>query len=161
MGNDYVAFEGEMNSVKDYLEIEHLRFSDKFDYTIDYSEIENPEIIEVFPGLIQPFIENAIWHGVRALEKGKGLIRIRMTGTDNHKVTCIIDDDGIGRKRSGEMRSGYENHDSKGIAIVKERLQIISILRNTNYCLEISDLYHDKAETGTKVEIDIPCRVLQ
>jgi len=59
------------------------------------------------------------------------------------------------------MRSGYENHDSKGIAIVKERLQIISKLRNTNYNLEISDLYPDRIETGTKVEIDIPCRVLQ
>ncbi len=161
MGNDYVAFKGEISFVKDYLEIEHLRFGDKFDYTIDYSEVENPDIIEVFPGLIQPFIENAIWHGVRALEKRKGLIRIRMTGSDNHKLTCVVDDDGIGRKRSEDMRKGNENHESRGIAIVKERLYIISKLRNTNYNLEISDKYPGKSETGTKIEIDIPCRVLQ
>jgi Histidine kinase/Y_Y_Y domain/Two component regulator propeller len=158
MGNDYVPFFGEMGSIKDYLEIEHLRFGDKFDYEIDISAIGNPEQLVVFPGLIQPFIENAIWHGVRALEKRKAVIRIKLAGAENQKIRCTVDDDGIGREMSHEIRKNNENHQSKGITIVRERLQIISKLRGINYSLKISDLYPDRKQTGTRIEIDIPCK---
>jgi ligand-binding sensor domain-containing protein len=160
MGNDYVLFSGEMDSIKDYLEIEHLRFGDKFDYEVDYSEIGNPEQIAVFPGLIQPFVENAIWHGVRALENRKGLITIKLKVLNNLKIRCKVDDDGIGRKLSAEMRKNNENHNSKGIAIVKERLQIISKLRGVDYNLDIDDLYPDRKECGTRIIIDIPARLV-
>ncbi|MGD0583604.1 MAG: histidine kinase [Bacteroidales bacterium] len=161
MGNDYVPLTGEMSSMKDYLEIEHLRFGDKFDYVLEYPDIDISEMIAVFPGLIQPFVENAIWHGVRALDHRKGLIRITLSLIDDQKIRCTIDDDGIGRKMSEELRKNNENHHSKGIAIVRERLQIISKLRGVNYILEISDLYPGRKQTGTRIEIDIPCKVVQ
>jgi hypothetical protein len=161
MGSDYVSFEGEMNSIKDYLEIEHLRFGDKFDYKLDYSSIEDPDMLEVFPGLIQPFIENAIWHGVRALERRKGQIRISISGSDNQKMKFVIEDDGIGRKKSAELRKNSENHESRGIAIVTERLHIISKLRNINYCLEVSDMFPEREYTGTRIVIDIPVRLIR
>lgn len=159
MGNDYVPFSGEMDSIKDYLEIEHLRFGDKFEYELNYPETGDYDLLEVFPGLIQPFAENAIWHGVRALDDRKGIIKIRLFGADNQKIKCTIEDDGIGRKMSQELRKDNEKHNSKGINIVLERLQIISKLRDMNFGIEISDLYPDRKQTGTKIEIDIPARI--
>jgi streptogramin lyase len=158
MGSDFIPFHVEMDSIKDYLEIEHLRFGDKFDFVLDVRGADEIESLNVFPGLVQPFIENAIWHGVRALENRKGFIRIKMTMINKDKLTCIIEDDGIGREASGAMQKSSETHNSRGIGIVMERLQIISKMRGKNFGLEITDLYPGKKETGTRVKIDIPVK---
>jgi sensor histidine kinase YesM len=158
MGNEYVPFDGEMSSIKDYLEIESLRFGDKFQYELDYSEIPDPDLINVFPGLIQPFIENAIWHGVRALENRKAKITVRLSRKNNEMIGCTIEDDGIGRDHSRKLRGNQDNHQSRGISIVTERLQIISKIRGFNYNLRISDLNPILDECGTKIEIDIPSK---
>lgn len=160
MGSDYVSFSIEMNSVRDYLEIEHLRFGDKFDYILDISGVNEVETLEIFPGLIQPFIENAIWHGVRALNDRKGFIRIKVSMPVKEKLACIIEDDGIGRRASQEMSKNSVGHKSHGISIVLERLQIVSKLRSVSYGLEISDLYPGRNEPGTRVKIDIPVKQL-
>jgi LytS/YehU family sensor histidine kinase len=159
MGSDFIPFQVEMDSIKDYLEIEHLRFGDKFDFAVDVRGADEIEALNVFPGLVQPFIENAIWHGVRALENRKGFIRIKMTLINKEKLTCIIEDDGIGREASTAMHKGSEIHNSRGIGIVMERLQIISKMRGKNFGLEIADLYPGKKETGTRVKIDIPVKI--
>jgi len=158
MGSDYVPFNDELNSIRDYLNIEHLRFGDKFDFELTTHEVSDAAAIEIFPGLVQPFVENAIWHGIRALEKRKGKICIRFLSDGNDKINCIIEDDGIGRKVSMEKNLNRNNHKSKGISIVMERLDIISKLRRISYKLKIYDLYNDRAETGTRVEIDLPCK---
>jgi LytS/YehU family sensor histidine kinase len=158
MGSDFVKFSDEMNSVRDYLEIEHLRFGDKFEYIVDDRGVDEIENIQVFPGLIQPFIENAIWHGVRALTSRKGFIRIKVTRPVKTKLTCIIEDDGIGRTASKAMQKNSNGHKSRGIGIVMERLQIISKIRGVNYNLDITDLYPGKNEPGTRVRIDIPVK---
>jgi ligand-binding sensor domain-containing protein len=158
MGKDYVPLATELGSIRDYLDIEFLRFGDKFDYKVDTKDIEPVEALEVFPGLIQPFIENAIWHGVRALENRKACIRILLTELSENQVRAIIEDDGIGRWKTSEMRSGNNGHNSRGIEIVRERLQIISKLRGVNSMLEITDLHPEREECGTRVLIDIPVR---
>ena len=68
LGNDYIPFRSELDSIKDYLNIEHLRFGDKFDFELSVNKSNENSDFELFPGLVQPFIENAIWHGVRALD---------------------------------------------------------------------------------------------
>jgi ligand-binding sensor domain-containing protein len=156
MGNNFIPFDNEISSIEDYLRIEHLRFGDKFDYKIDTEEITDKPETEVCPGIVQPFIENAIWHGVRALENRKGFILIKFVPSANEGIKCFIEDDGVGRMASISKRENTENHRSRGISIVTERLQITSKLRKTNYKLEISDLYPEKPETGTRVEVDIP-----
>jgi LytS/YehU family sensor histidine kinase len=155
MGNNFIPFENEISSIEDYLRIEHLRFGDKFDYKIETEEVAGMEVKEVCPGIVQPFIENAIWHGVRALENRKGFIRISFIPAPDNGLKCIIEDDGVGRIFS-TSRSDNNNHKSRGISIVAERLQITSKLRKTNYKLEINDLYPGRSEPGTRVEVDIP-----
>jgi len=161
MGSNYISFENEISSLSDYLRIEHLRFGDKFDYSLDVSEIENKSELEVCPGMVQPLIENAIWHGVRILENRKGLIKIRYIPGGDEGIKCIIEDDGVGRDSSVRNKDKTINHKPKGIGIVSERLQITGKLRRTIYNLEITDLYTDRIETGTRVKIDIPARIVK
>ncbi len=155
--SDYIPFEKEAESIVEYLKIEHLRFGDKFDYTISM----NPDIphgqFEVSPGLVQPFVENAIWHGVRGLGKRKGTVKVKWNMI-NEKLTCTVEDDGIGRKNAEALKSKIDPRVSRGISIVSERLAIINKLRKSNYQILITDLYPDMQDTGTKVVIDIPVK---
>jgi LytS/YehU family sensor histidine kinase len=153
--SDFISLEREIESLEEYLKIEHLRFGDKFNYRI----ILDPEIqhgsYKVSPGLIQPFIENAIWHGVRGLEKRKGHVSVSFR-KEGEKLICIVEDDGIGRKQAENAKSKIEQKKSKGISLVTERLRIINSLHKRNYKIIISDLYPEKQDTGTMAVIEIP-----
>jgi LytS/YehU family sensor histidine kinase len=121
----------------------------------------NPEVtagqFRVSPGLVQPFVENAIWHGVRGLDWRKGNVTVTYS-IENEALTCTVEDDGIGRKKAEAMKSKIDQKVSKGISIVNERLNIINKLQKSNYQIIISDLYPEKEETGTRVIIDIPVK---
>ncbi|NLJ42643.1 MAG: histidine kinase [Bacteroidales bacterium] len=155
MNYSYITLEKEIESVEEYLKIEHLRFGDKFDYKVIVDENIKTEEIRVSPGLVQPFVENAIWHGVRGLEHRKGFISVKFY-FNNRKLICEIEDDGIGRKKSDEIRSLNDQKKSRGISIITERLRILSNLHNNNYQLIIKDLHPENIETGTWVLIDLP-----
>ena len=155
MDHDFITIEKEIESLRDYLKIEYLRFGDKFDYEIFVDPEIETEKYRVSSGLIQPFIENAIWHGIRGLEGRKGKITLKFARED-YKTVCIIEDDGTGRKKTEEMKSFDHEKESRGISIVNERLKIINKLLKGNYQVTISNLYPDRAETGTRVKIDLP-----
>ncbi len=155
MDHDFITIDKELESLRDYLKIEFLRFGDKFDYEIQVDPGIETDKCRVSSGLIQPFIENAIWHGLRGLESRKGKITLKFTRKDN-KTICIVEDDGIGRMKAEAMKSNSYVKESRGIAIVNERLNIINKLLKGSYKVTISDLYPERTETGTKVEIDLP-----
>jgi LytS/YehU family sensor histidine kinase len=155
MDHDFITIGKEIDSIRDYLKIEYLRFGDKFDYEIFVDPEIETEKYRVSSGLIQPFIENAIWHGLRGLERRKGKISVKFTREDS-KTVCIVEDDGIGRKKSEELKSENHEKESRGISIVNERLKIINKLLKGTYKVSLSDLYPDRIETGTRVEIDLP-----
>ena len=155
MNEDYVRLGAELDSVEEYLKIEHLRFGDKFDYTINIDPLINPDTVIVSPGLIQPFVENAIWHGVMGLVGRKGNITISLKKKDNN-ILCTVEDDGVGRLRSEAMKDRSLPRKSKGISLAMERLRIINNLRSVNYRIRITDLHPDLHDKGTRVEIDMP-----
>jgi LytS/YehU family sensor histidine kinase len=157
MNEDYVRLSAEMDSLEDYLEIEHLRFGDKFDYTLNIDPQIHPEALMVSPGFVQPFVENAIWHGVMALEERKGTITLNVTMKDK-TIICTVDDDGVGRARSEAMKDRTLHGKSRGIALAMERLRIINSLHASSCRIVISDLYPDRRETGTRVIIEIPVK---
>jgi LytS/YehU family sensor histidine kinase len=158
LSNDYIPLEKELESIQDYLNLEHLRFGDKFNYSLKFDQIKELQAITVFPGMVQPFIENAIWHGVRGLEYRMGLIRIEFSYKEPSVVQCVVEDDGIGRKQSELYKNQFSGKKSQGIGIVLERLKIINGIRNANLQVKIEDLYPDQNESGTKVTIDIPAQ---
>lgn len=155
MNYSYITLEKEFESVEEYLKIEYLRFGDKFDFKVLVDSDLRSDEIKVPPGMVQPFVENAIWHGVRGLEHRKGNISVKF-GLRDGRLVCEIEDDGIGRKRSNEMKSKIDQKKSRGISIIVERLRILSNLNNDNYKVVIDDLYPERAETGTRVVIDLP-----
>jgi sensor histidine kinase YesM len=152
---DFIPLETELESVNDYLRLEHLRFSDKFNFETEI-EINNVSQISVFPGLVQPFIENAIWHGVRGLEDRKGLIKVTFKPENSNMIRCIVEDDGIGRKQAEVYKNILPGRKSQGIRIVEERLKIISDIKKTLYNVVIDDINPGEQETGTRVVIDLP-----
>jgi ligand-binding sensor domain-containing protein/two-component sensor histidine kinase len=155
MNEDYVRLSVELDSLEEYLRIEHLRFGDKFDYLLEVDPSITPESVMVSPGFVQPFVENAIWHGVMGLDGRKGRITISLKMKDN-SIMCTVDDDGVGRVRSEAMKDRSLPRKSKGISLAMERLRIINSLRSANYRISISDLHPDLENTGTRVEIEMP-----
>ncbi len=155
MNEEYVRLSVEMGSLEDYMKIEHLRFGDKFDYAFEVDPEIRQEAVKVSPGLIQPFVENAIWHGVMGLEDRKGMIKIALQRKEG-KLVCVVEDDGVGRERSEAMKDKSLPKRSQGIALAVERLKIINNLQSTDHKIRITDVYPGRAETGTKVEIEIP-----
>ncbi|HEX2395329.1 MAG TPA: histidine kinase, partial [Bacteroidales bacterium] len=159
MSQEYIGLSDEIASLEDYLKLEFLRFGDKFNYTISFDQIQSPETWEVFPGMVQPFVENAIWHGVRGLQDRKGLINVIFF--ERGGIHCIITDDGVGRQLASKSVHYQEKKKSRGIGLIRERMQLINHLENKNYAIIIEDMYSDREECGTKIQIGIPSRMKQ
>ena len=154
---DFITLECEIQTIRDYLALEHLRFSDKFDFEIMIDENIDQVTTEIIPSLVQPFIENSIWHGLRYLEERKGYLSVRFEMENDARLVCYVEDDGIGRKLSVKLKSGEQKkRRSRGIAIVEERLAIINSFQKSRFMVQIANLFNDRDETGTKVRIEIP-----
>ena len=128
------------------------------DYFLNYEfNVEdgiNGESVELPPMLIQPYIENAVWHGLRYKES-KGRLAVRFTKSQN-EIAVEIEDDGIGRKKSAELKTTNQKlHNSTGLKNIKERLSIINKVYKSNYRVSIEDLPSD---AGTKVKIHLPIK---
>ena len=150
-----VILKDELEAIRLYLDLEKLRFTDTFDYSINYDDNININTIEIPPTVIQPFIENAILHGLRN-KKGKGSITLNIE-EKNRFIICEIIDDGIGREAS-RMQNSYRNLNRKsmGLNITNNRLQNISDAEGRSGSYVIEDLYEGQYTKGTKVIVKIP-----
>lgn len=159
--SDFIPLNKEIEAVSDYLKLENMRFSDKFDFEIEVSpnlEIEN---IEVAPTMLQPFIENSIWHGVRYLEGRKGKIVVRFGHLHEKFLLCLVEDDGIGRKLSSERKSiDQKKRRSRGISIIMERLAILNLMNKSNCRIMMEDLFREREESSTKITVELPVRLV-
>jgi ligand-binding sensor domain-containing protein len=156
---EFIPMDKELESLEDYFKLEHLRFGDKFDYSVEVDPSVNPMEIEISPTMVQPFAENAIWHGVRSLDGRKGFIRIRYREKHPDHLVCTIEDDGVGRKLSGERKTeDQRRRKSKGIGIIQQRLALINSIRGGHLKLTFEDAFPDRLETGTRVIIEIPVK---
>jgi tetratricopeptide (TPR) repeat protein len=148
---DFVPLQKEQEILSLYLKLEHYRFRDKFDYEITMDENVNPEAIQIPPMLIQPYIENAVWHGLRYKdEKGKLLLHFYRQNGD---LVAEITDNGIGRQRSAELKTeNQKKHNSTGLKNIEERLAIINKVYQVDYRVHIED----RNDNGTRVSIFLP-----
>jgi len=151
---DFIPFLKEQEILTLYLKLEHYRFRDKFDYEIKIDPTINADHIEVPPMLTQPYIENAVWHGLRYKDtKGRLSLSFRQEKDD---LVVEINDDGIGRKKSGELKTeNQKKHKSTGLKNINERLTIINHVYKTNYRVVVEDPLEG---TGTNVRIYLPTR---
>ncbi len=152
-----VTLENEINTLSTYLELESLRFDNKFSYeinvdpTICISETQIPTL------LIQPFVENAIWHGLMN-KTTTGKLTVEIFPVNNNSIKCIITDDGIGREKAAQIiKMKSEKHKSMGAKITEERLVLFNSLYNNKLKIHYNDLTDSSGNpSGTKVEIIIP-----
>lgn len=152
-----VTINEDIDSIKLYLELEKMRFDNKFDYTISIDRTIDADYDEIPPMLMQPYLENAILHGINPKE-GPGHISIEVESRSNY-IKCTITDDGVGREKAREVESlkPYGKHRSLGMKITKDRVRILNNMHNSNLSVNIIDLYGpDGKAIGTKVEIFIP-----
>ncbi|HEX5652149.1 MAG TPA: histidine kinase [Chitinophagaceae bacterium] len=150
-----ILLKDEIEMLKLYLDMEQLRFKNAFDYTISFSNSIDPETIYIPPLLLQPFCENAIWHGLMHKE-GRGHLDIIMSLRQN-QLKCIISDNGIGRVKAMEYKSrSGEMQKSLGLKITSERLALINEEKGVQTSYEIEDLVdNDGLPAGTKVILSI------
>jgi tetratricopeptide (TPR) repeat protein len=153
---EFITLEEELSTIENYLELQKIRFPEKFEYTIEVDETLDPESVLIPPMLAQPFIENAIEHGIKHKEtKGKIDVRFQMK---NGYIEVEVEDDGIGRQRAQEIlrrQDGYRK--SLATNITKNRIQIINKKLKGKIILEIKDLYfNDFKPAGLVVSIKIP-----
>lgn len=149
-----ISLENELNALKLYIELEALRFNEKFSYSIQLNNQLNPMSVGVPPMIIQPFVENAIWHGLlHKEESGKLEIQVERYGSG---LRCVITDNGVGRKKAKELNSKSVNKEkSYGMKITNDRLSMLNGDSQIS-TVEIVDLEDDQGNAlGTKVIVKI------
>jgi tetratricopeptide (TPR) repeat protein len=151
-----ITIHDELDALNLYLELECIRFKDKFDYKINVDEEIDPLLFKVPTMLIQPFVENSICHGLMPGE-GKGFIKIDLK-LERDYISCTIEDNGIGREAAQKRKTkSGNNHNSLGTQIVASRLDLVNALYSTSLKTIYTDLKNkDGDPEGTRVEIHIP-----
>lgn len=156
---DFVPLAAEINILELYIGLEHFRFREKFDFTFQVDEKIDKDAFEVPPMLIQPYIENAVWHGLRYKEE-KGILKVSFHLTEDHHIKVVIEDNGIGRKKSAELKTiNQKTGSSTGIKNTVNRIAIINEIYRKNIAIYIEDLFPDQADSGTRVTIKLPGRI--
>jgi tetratricopeptide (TPR) repeat protein len=154
--NELIPLSKEITTIKNYLELQKVRFTHKFDFLVSVDDHIDAENIFIPPMLAQPFIENAIEHGIKPMEtKGQININIQLR---NDILTIEIEDNGIGRKKAGELLQKQDkDHKSMAIDITRQRIEVINRKSKHPIRFEIEDLCHQNGDArGTRVVFDVP-----
>jgi len=154
--SETISIEKELETLRLYVLLESARFDNKFACVYNIAEDVNTSTIMIPPMLLQPFVENAIWHGLMQKE-GEGTITIEIKKQDEEFLNISIIDDGIGREKAAELKSKSATHKSHGLKVTSQRIEMMNRLNSTGAQLHIFDLKDDQGNaTGTKVELIIP-----
>ena len=150
---DFILLDKELQLLELYLKLEHSRFKDKFDYELVVDDAIEQSQFLIPPMLLQPYVENAVWHGLR-YKKEKGFLKVQLIKIDEETIQIEISDNGIGREKSKELKTDYQKkQQSKGMQNIKQRIAILNKMYKDKVDVFIEDLYDDKI--GTKVMLTL------
>ena len=151
---DFIPLQKEIDLIELYTKLEHFRFKDKFEYCINVDESINVEEFQIPPMLLQPYIENAVWHGLR-YKKEMGHLTITLAQKSRRELTITITDDGIGRHRSKALKTeNQQKQNSKGMGNIKKRVAILNEMYKDKVDVFIED-FQDSEDAGTKVVVTL------
>lgn len=154
--DNLTSLRDEIERLELYLKLEHMRFKDKFEYRINIDPALNLDLIKVPAMLVQPFLENSIWHGLLPRES-QGYVQIDIISKNGH-VEFMITDNGVGIDNSLKNKAGTDSHISKGMEITQNRIDLIK--KTTGKTVELRGPYQISADDpragGTRVEIILP-----
>ena len=149
-----VKLSDELNALRLYIEMEHRRNNQKFDYSITINDNVDADKIYIPPLLLQPYVENAIWHGLSQKEE-RGKLSVLIERKENALI-CIIDDDGIGRVKADEIKINKLQATSLGMNISSERIEWLQKDAGLRAAVEIRDKYTEGNADGTEVILTLP-----
>ena len=154
-----ISLDEEINTLNLYIELERLRFQNKFEFELKVDPNIYPETTYIPPMLVQPFAENAIKHGLKGLN-GNGLLKISFVKKDS-LIECTIEDNGIGREQANAMKENRnQDHQSLGMQVTRERIDAFKKEKKTESNFYIVDLKNEAGKaTGTKVNVLFPYEV--
>jgi two-component sensor histidine kinase len=155
--NRYIPLSEEIKLLSLYIELEQMRFKGKFQAHIEVDEDLDTHDKELPSILVQPFVENAINHGLFHKES-EGRLTIRFFEKANGTLVCIIEDNGVGREKAAQLKHGNaKTHKSRGMQIVDERLEVLKLVDTLNIAVRIEDLRDEAgAACGTRIVIEVP-----
>lgn len=146
---DFIPLSSEIELLKKYTMLEHFRFKDKFEYTFTVAPNLDIDNFEIPPMLLQPYVENAVWHGLRYKEE-KGHLHIEFSQQDSETAIVTVSDDGVGRTRSASMKTDHQKKQkSKGMGNIKKRIGILNEMYDDRVDVTVQDVF-DTGE-GTRV----------
>lgn len=156
--SEKVTLANELAALELYMKFEQLRFEDKLRYDIELDDDIDMQFIKIPPLLIQPYIENAIWHGLMHRPSG-GKVTVRIKQIQENLLHIEVEDDGIGRAAAAELKSkSAMRKKSFGMTITSERIQLVNEIFKINTQVSVQDLVDTEGGAcGTKVVIEIPC----
>ncbi|HYG38869.1 MAG TPA: two-component regulator propeller domain-containing protein [Cytophagales bacterium] len=153
---NFIPLEQELTLLELYLELESMRFDKQFHYEISAPSTLDPEEIIIPSFLIQPFVENALWHGLMH-KKGERNLFITFNLINDDLLSCKISDNGIGREAAGKIKkSNINSYQSMGIKIIKERMKIMKMQFDQVELLIDDEKDEDGNALGTTVTINLP-----
>lgn len=146
----------EMELLEQYLKTEEMRFEKKFKYTFHLTTDLDPDEYLIPTMILQPFIENAIWHGISNKKDGNGQIAINFWKTHN-SLHCAIEDNGVGRSVAASLNQQSKSHQSQALSITHHRIQMITPKNGISASFNVEDLWNDSQNPiGTKVIFQFP-----
>lgn len=146
---DFIPFQQELDLLQNYLALEKTRFADKFDYEIEVDESLNTQNLKVPGMLIQPFLENAVWHGLR-YRTDKGFLSLKFT-KNNDFLKITIKDNGIGIEESKKQKTEHQKtREGRGMKNTLERIRLLNDLYKKNIVCKVKD-----SENGVLVEVSM------
>ncbi len=153
----FITLSDELNYINHYMELERMRFDDIFDFELLIDKRIDLDSVLIPPMILQPFIENSIKHGITPKDD-KGKIKLEFKWINNEDYICIIEDNGIGMRKSEEIRKRQKaQKTSKGIKLTSERINLLNDKFLKKYKVEIKDILDENNEPmGTRVEITLP-----
>ncbi|MEJ7828403.1 MAG: histidine kinase [Segetibacter sp.] len=154
--SEKVTLKNELDALELYLEMEAMRFKDKLRFAIEVAPELDTEIIEIPPLLLQPYVENAIWHGLMHKKEG-GNVHIKVAQPQTDCLQVIITDDGIGRIKAAALKSKSATaNKSFGMKVTNERIALINQMYQTNTKVQVHDLADAEGRAaGTEVVLEI------
>lgn len=137
---DFIPLSKELELLEVYIKLEHSRFPDKFDYVLQVDKELDVSTFQIPPMLLQPYIENAIWHGLRYKEE-KGLLEVKVRAKNEQELEILVTDDGIGRKKSAEIKTvNQRKQRSKGMGNIQQRIAILNDMYGDKVSVSITNL---------------------
>lgn len=158
-----VPLDREIELLRYYTEMEALRFNQHFAFDFQIDADLNAESVAIPGMLIQPHIENAIWHGLMHKEDTGAKLWVRFIKSDHNTIICEIEDNGVGRAKAAELEQDRpKNHRSTGLSNIRSRLELLNAQLANDISLEFNDLHDETGNaTGTKVVVRMPMMAVQ